>query len=186
MQPTRIESIKSQGSNLKHLKRDNNLFVKCPPDGFSDLICPICYDIFTVPFTSSCSHTFCSTCIKECLKFNKQCPICRVSLTTKKLFYNRPLQEIINYLNYAEIGKEVSDMELKKFTSWKDPFAQEKKVENRFKIETDQKHRLFHKSQYRIVKKARKTICTDKKEAPPFQVFGLPANSEINDCPMEE
>ena len=65
----------------------------------SNLICPICYNIFKQPrFCSSNnnSHSFCKECIDKCLEANNKCPIC------KNNFENKSKNEIENELHKLE------------------------------------------------------------------------------------
>ncbi|XP_056110564.1 zinc-binding protein A33-like [Rhinichthys klamathensis goyatoka] len=44
-----------------------------------DLQCPVCCEVFDVPVTLSCKHSFCKTCVKthwDC-RGTQQCPLCR-------------------------------------------------------------------------------------------------------------
>ena len=41
------------------------------------LTCPICKEYFTTPMSLSCSHVFCSLCIRESLASHMMCPTCR-------------------------------------------------------------------------------------------------------------
>src|SRR5690606_24269522 len=42
-----------------------------------ELICSICYDIFTKPVIGNCGHSFCSRCIERWVKSHTNCPTCR-------------------------------------------------------------------------------------------------------------
>ncbi|XP_060860162.1 E3 ubiquitin-protein ligase RNF8-like isoform X1 [Metopolophium dirhodum] len=44
---------------------------------FNDLTCSICFDIFDKPAELNCSHVFCFKCIKNWMRNNKSCPMCR-------------------------------------------------------------------------------------------------------------
>ena len=41
-----------------------------------DITCSICTNLFIQPFSISCGHTFCKTCITRWIKQRKICPIC--------------------------------------------------------------------------------------------------------------
>ncbi|TPX34340.1 hypothetical protein SmJEL517_g02949 [Synchytrium microbalum] len=56
----------------------------------SNLVCCICYAPFTAPVSASCGHTYCKSCITQCLAATPEdstpsCPIDRIPLTTNDL-----------------------------------------------------------------------------------------------------
>uniref|UniRef100_A0A182K0I9 RING-type domain-containing protein n=1 Tax=Anopheles christyi TaxID=43041 RepID=A0A182K0I9_9DIPT len=57
---------------------------------FSDTECPICLEDYTVPVIVNCGHSFCSTCIEECIKMAglSLCPICKDTLVRNLFIYN--------------------------------------------------------------------------------------------------
>jgi Zinc finger, C3HC4 type (RING finger) len=68
-----------------------------------DLICTICYEIFTNPVTLNCGHTFCRNCLEQCLNTKPACPTCRapVLVDINHLSENITLKNLINS-NYKE------------------------------------------------------------------------------------
>lgn len=49
----------------------------------NELKCSICLQIFVFPVSlKSCGHTFCDLCIRETLKTDRKCPICRRFIST--------------------------------------------------------------------------------------------------------
>lgn len=67
-------------------------------DGVVDenLMCPICRCPLVKPITTSCDHTFCSSCIKDALEHSQTCPVDRRKLSlnhdlkkSDKLVYNQ-------------------------------------------------------------------------------------------------
>ena len=42
-----------------------------------ELDCYVCYSLFHDPFTTSCGHTFCRSCLNRTLDHSRRCPMCR-------------------------------------------------------------------------------------------------------------
>lgn len=61
----------------------------------SILHCPICYEYINTCMITSCSHNFCSVCIRKYLQFRNQCPTCSEETYAGDLRKNRPLDEIV-------------------------------------------------------------------------------------------
>ncbi|KAL4931942.1 E3 ubiquitin-protein ligase RAD18 [Aspergillus undulatus] len=61
----------------------------------SSLRCQVCKDFFDNPVITSCSHTFCSLCIRRCLSTEGKCPTCRSSDQELKLRRNWVVQELV-------------------------------------------------------------------------------------------
>jgi E3 ubiquitin-protein ligase RAD18 len=62
----------------------------------SALHCQICKEFYDTPMITSCSHTFCSRCIRTSLSADGQCPACRASDQASKLRNNWQLQEFVS------------------------------------------------------------------------------------------
>ena len=60
----------------------------------SALRCQVCKDFFNTPMITSCSHTFCSLCIRRCLNNDGKCPTCRAADQVGKLRKNGIVEEI--------------------------------------------------------------------------------------------
>ncbi|EQL03869.1 zinc finger domain-containing protein [Ophiocordyceps sinensis CO18] len=54
------------------------------------LRCQVCKDFYKTPMLTSCSHTFCSLCIRRALSNDGKCPVCRASEQELKLRSNCP------------------------------------------------------------------------------------------------
>jgi len=67
----------------------------------SALRCQVCKDFYTTPVITSCSHSFCSLCIRRCLTVEGKCPTCRGPEQEVKLRKNWALQEIVDAFRAA-------------------------------------------------------------------------------------
>ncbi|KAL2851620.1 postreplication repair E3 ubiquitin-protein ligase rad18 [Aspergillus pseudoustus] len=67
----------------------------------SSLRCQVCKDFFDNPVITSCSHTFCSLCIRRCLSTEGKCPTCRSSDQELKLRRNWAVQELVEAFTNA-------------------------------------------------------------------------------------
>ncbi|KAL8782513.1 MAG: hypothetical protein Q9213_005316 [Squamulea squamosa] len=67
----------------------------------SALRCQVCKDFFDTPMITSCSHTFCSLCIRRCLTNDGKCPVCRASDQELRLRRNWTVQEIVETFQLA-------------------------------------------------------------------------------------
>lgn len=67
----------------------------------SSLRCQVCKDFFDNPVITSCSHTFCSLCIRRCLSTEGKCPACRSSDQELKLRRNWAVQELVETFGTA-------------------------------------------------------------------------------------
>jgi len=61
----------------------------------SSLRCQVCKDFFTTPVMTSCSHTFCSLCIRRYLSQEGRCPACREQDQEMKLRRNWVVEELV-------------------------------------------------------------------------------------------
>ncbi|KAK0311506.1 E3 ubiquitin-protein ligase rad18 [Friedmanniomyces endolithicus] len=59
------------------------------------LHCQICKEFYDTPMITSCSHTFCSRCIRTSLSADGRCPACRTADQASKLRKNSALQEVV-------------------------------------------------------------------------------------------
>ncbi|KAK7608184.1 DNA repair protein rad18 [Phyllosticta paracitricarpa] len=60
------------------------------------LRCQVCKDLFNTPMITSCSHTFCSLCIRRCFADDGKCPTCRTTDSDSKLRRNWTAQEMVD------------------------------------------------------------------------------------------
>jgi E3 ubiquitin-protein ligase RAD18 len=67
----------------------------------SALRCQVCKDFFDTPMITSCSHTFCSLCIRRCLTNDGICPACRSPDQEIRLRRNWSVQEVVDAFQHA-------------------------------------------------------------------------------------
>lgn len=67
----------------------------------SALRCQVCKDFFDTPMITSCSHTFCSLCIRRCLTSDGKCPACRAPDQELRLRRNWTVQEVVDAFQSA-------------------------------------------------------------------------------------
>ncbi|KAK2746443.1 E3 ubiquitin-protein ligase rad18 [Onygenales sp. PD_40] len=67
----------------------------------SALRCQVCKDFFDNPVITSCSHTFCSLCIRRCLSTEGKCPACRSGDQELRLRRNWAIQELVDSFKAA-------------------------------------------------------------------------------------
>ncbi|KAF2103442.1 DNA repair protein rad18 [Rhizodiscina lignyota] len=67
----------------------------------SALRCQVCKDFYETPMITSCSHTFCSLCIRKCLSSDGRCPACREQDQASKLRRNWAIQEVVESFKTA-------------------------------------------------------------------------------------
>jgi len=67
----------------------------------SALRCQVCKDFYNTPMITSCSHTFCSLCIRRCLSTDGKCPTCRSDDQPSKLRRNWTVQELVDAFSHA-------------------------------------------------------------------------------------
>lgn len=65
------------------------------------LRCQVCKDFYNTPMITSCSHTFCSLCIRRCLTTDGRCPSCRAQDQEIKLRLNTIVQELVDAFQVA-------------------------------------------------------------------------------------
>ena len=65
------------------------------------LRCQVCKDFFDTPMITSCSHTFCSLCIRRCLTNDGKCPTCRAADQELRLRRNWTVEEVVQTFKEA-------------------------------------------------------------------------------------
>ncbi|KAF2626777.1 DNA repair protein rad18 [Macroventuria anomochaeta] len=59
------------------------------------LRCEMCKEFYMNPVITSCSHTFCSLCIRRSIAADGKCPSCRTTLSSDKLAPNIAVREVV-------------------------------------------------------------------------------------------
>ena len=93
------------------------------------LHCQICKEFYDTPMITSCSHTFCSKCIRTCLSTDGKCPACRAADQASKLRNNWALQEVVATFSAARpVALEVAKKEQKAAAQSKRPDKRKRTV----------------------------------------------------------
>ncbi|EAW19240.1 E3 ubiquitin-protein ligase RAD18 [Aspergillus fischeri NRRL 181] len=100
----------------------------------SSLRCQVCKDFFDNPVITSCSHTFCSLCIRRCLSTEGKCPACRSSDQELKLRRNWAVQELVEAFQNArpsmlELARKAANSRLDGEYATGQPAAKKRKVD---------------------------------------------------------
>ncbi|XP_076628275.1 E3 ubiquitin-protein ligase RAD18 [Colletes latitarsis] len=66
------------------------------------LVCGICYEYMETSVITSCSHNYCSLCIRKYLHYKTQCPVCFAETFEKDLRKNKVLDEIITQFSQVK------------------------------------------------------------------------------------
>lgn len=78
------------------------------------LRCQVCKDFFDTPMITSCSHTFCSLCIRRCLTNDGKCPACRAADQELRLRRNWTVEELVESFKRAREALIRFSQDLKK------------------------------------------------------------------------
>ncbi|KAJ5894693.1 postreplication repair E3 ubiquitin-protein ligase rad18 [Penicillium taxi] len=105
------------------------------------LRCQVCKDFFENPVITSCSHTFCSLCIRRCLSNDGKCPICRATDQELKLRRNWAIQEFVEAFQTArpstlDLARKEADRLKNADNEISEPPAKKRKAENTHQSET--------------------------------------------------
>ncbi|KOC59538.1 E3 ubiquitin-protein ligase RAD18, partial [Habropoda laboriosa] len=112
------------------------------------LVCGICYEFMDTSVITSCSHNYCSLCIRKYLHYKTQCPACFTETFEKDLRKNKVLDEII--AQFSQIKDK-----LKRCLQIQIQFAQCDKIDN-----VSNTPKSLHQSQNAHVnKEENKIIC---------------------------
>ncbi|KAL5118146.1 E3 ubiquitin-protein ligase rad18 [Pleosporales sp. CAS-2024a] len=72
------------------------------------LRCEVCKEFLSNPVITSCSHTFCSICIRRCIAADGKCPSCKSACSSDKLSPNIAVREVV--LRFQEARPKALDM----------------------------------------------------------------------------
>ncbi|GAU87782.1 hypothetical protein RvY_00580 [Ramazzottius varieornatus] len=79
MDSTFVESVEI--SDVGSFKRAlEEICAETSPCDEEDLTCPVCRDIFKMPYLAKCGHTFCHDCLAQICQHSKKCPMCSTEL----------------------------------------------------------------------------------------------------------
>ena len=99
----------------------------------SDLTCSICLNLFHIPVTVTCGHTFCFACINNYgQKKNSdsiQCPLCRQKVLLSRLYEcseNKFIRNIIKKCKLTRILNKKEKQEIEKYEIEKKKYFQQK------------------------------------------------------------
>lgn len=95
----------------------------------SALRCQVCKDFFDTPMITSCSHTFCSLCIRRCLTADGKCPACRTADQELRLRRNWALEETVQAFQIARPALIGFDEELRTTKEEKEKRGSKRKIE---------------------------------------------------------
>ncbi|KAH7398334.1 hypothetical protein BKA66DRAFT_520984 [Pyrenochaeta sp. MPI-SDFR-AT-0127] len=59
------------------------------------LRCEVCKEFYSNPVITSCSHTFCSICIRRCIATDGRCPSCKTGCSSDKLAPNIAVRDVV-------------------------------------------------------------------------------------------
>jgi E3 ubiquitin-protein ligase RAD18 len=133
----------------------------------SSLRCQVCKDFFETPMVTSCSHTFCSLCIRRYLSQEGKCPACRQNDQESKLRRNWVVEELVT--NFKDSRKGLLDFA--KQAAEKDEI-EERRPKKRRKVKAD------HSTQQAPIRSTRSQ--SRKQNVQPSQE-SLRTNEEIAD-----
>jgi E3 ubiquitin-protein ligase RAD18 len=67
----------------------------------ASLRCEVCKEFYENPVIATCSHTFCSLCIRRCISNDGKCPACKSPCQADRLIPNFVVREIVSRFQVA-------------------------------------------------------------------------------------
>jgi DNA repair protein Rad18 len=68
----------------------------------------VCKEFLSNPVITSCSHTFCSICIRRCIASDGKCPSCKSACSSDKLTPNIAVREVV--MRFQDARPKALDM----------------------------------------------------------------------------
>lgn len=62
----------------------------------ASLRCQICKDFYNAAVITTCSHTFCSICIRRCINADSRCAACKTTIQESQLKRNAAVQDVVD------------------------------------------------------------------------------------------
>jgi E3 ubiquitin-protein ligase RAD18 len=72
------------------------------------LRCEVCKEFLSNPVITTCSHTFCSICIRRCINAEPRCPSCNAQCTSDRLIPNIAVRDIV--MRFQEARPKAIDL----------------------------------------------------------------------------
>lgn len=77
------------------------------------LDCPICMCLFKDPVITYCGHSYCKSCIEECINRTHDCPHCKAKLEKNQIWRNYKIDQFIQMVEKAKgISQKMIDVKL--------------------------------------------------------------------------
>ena len=144
-------------------------------------ICGICLDNNTEPFTTSCNHTFCITCLNRVQEFkcDFSCPLCRSEITNKAELNTIIGKKKADFRKINKMKKYENEMLL--YASILPPFNPENyPTEVDFSFVRDEMFKQILLSAYNVITREEKWKFMHDYNPPSDEGFMWSENIEIN------
>lgn len=105
-----IETLKDTRNKVKEHSPDES--------DFSDLNCPICFELLVAATATVCGHTFCDRCLMESLILSSFCPICRTPLRSYQTSFTKTIDRHIEKFVDGSKDEKVKETFYKRKAEW--------------------------------------------------------------------
>ncbi|KAH7069014.1 hypothetical protein BKA63DRAFT_520463 [Paraphoma chrysanthemicola] len=92
------------------------------------LRCEVCKEFLSNPVITSCSHTFCSICIRRCIATDGKCPSCKSACSSDKLAPNIAVREVV--MRFQEARPKALEMARKDKEDAQNGSAKKRKLDD--------------------------------------------------------